>query len=151
MLYYPNVGKAIPRKIPMEGGQSFPLTGQACEGAGISPDGKWVACVDETGKLAIVPFSGRNPVKVFDLYPGFGGGNSTALRWTPDGRSVAYAVDEGGFDNLWAQPIAGGPPRPLTRFTSHTIYSFAFSHDGKQIAITRGIPSSDVVLVSNLR
>ena len=42
LLYYANGGEAIPRKIPIEGGQSVPLTEQSCSGAVISPDGKWV-------------------------------------------------------------------------------------------------------------
>jgi serine/threonine protein kinase/Tol biopolymer transport system component len=149
VVYYRIFGKAIPRKIPLEGGQSVPLTEQECSGAGISPDGKWIACLDETGKLAIIPFSGGNPVKRFELHPGFEGGISFPLRWTRHG--VVYAVDEGGFENLWVQPIAGGPRRALTHFSSQMIYSFAFSHDGKQIAISRGTPSSDAVLVSNFR
>jgi len=137
----------IPRKIAMEGGQSVPLTEQECRHARISPDGQWVACVDETRKLAIIPASGGKPVKLFDLPPTFDGN----VRWTPDSQSVVYAVDSGEFDNLWVQPVAGGPRRALTHFISQEIDAFAFSHDGKQIAIGRGTPSSDVVLISNFR
>jgi Tol biopolymer transport system component len=151
VVYYAHDGKNIPRKIPLEGGESVPLTEQECRGAGISPDGKWVACLDETGKLAIIPFSGGNPVKLFDVHPDVQSGIRFPLRWTPDGQSVVYAVDEGGFENLWAQPLAGGRGRALTHFTSQMIYSFAYSHDGKQIAIARGTPSSDVMLISNFR
>jgi Tol biopolymer transport system component len=106
--------------------------------------------LEETGKLAIIPFSGGKPVKRLDLPP-TSYQFTAVLRWTPDSRSVVYAVDEGGFDNLWAQPVAGGPRRALTHFASQRIYSFAFSHDGKQIAIGRGTPSSDAMLVSNFR
>jgi hypothetical protein len=134
----------------MEGGESVPLTEQECHLAGISPDGRWVGCVRETSKLAIIPFSGGTPVKLFDLPPTFGGGGAP-LRWTPDSQSVVYPVNEGGFENLWAQPVAGGPRRALTHFTSQTIGYFAFSRDGKQIAISRGTPSSDVVVISNFR
>ena len=135
----------------MEGGQSVPLTQRECSGAGISPDGRWVACVDEAGKLALIPSSGGNPVKLLDLHPAFDAGNGAPVRWTPDGYSVVYRVNEGGSGNLWAQPVAGGPARALTHFTSQMIYSFAYSHDGKQIAVARGTPSSDVMLVSDFR
>jgi Tol biopolymer transport system component len=150
VVYYDNKGTAIPRKVSMEGGESVPLTEQECHLAGISPDGRWVGCVRETSKLAIIPFSGGTPVKLFDLPPTFGGGGAP-LRWTPDSQSVVYPVNEGGFENLWAQPVAGGPRRALTHFTSQTIGYFAFSRDGKQIAISRGTPSSDVVVISNFR
>jgi serine/threonine protein kinase/Tol biopolymer transport system component len=151
VLYYGDDSKGVPRKIPLEGGQSVPLTGQKCSGAGISPDGNWIACLDESGKLAIIPFSGGDPVKRLDLHPDIERGISFPLRWTPDGHSAVYAVNQGGFENLWAQPVAGGRGRALTHFTSQMIYSFAYSHDGKQIAIGRGTPSSDVFLISNFR
>ena len=108
-------------------------------------------CLNDRGKLAIVPFTGVTPAKLLDIHPDFEGGISFPVRWAPDGHSVIYAVDEGGFDNLWAQPLTGGRGRALTHFTSQMIYSFAYSHDGRQIAIGRGTPFSDVVLISNFR
>jgi len=150
VVYYDNSTRAIPKKMSIEGGQPLSLTDQECECAGISPNGEWVACVHETGKLAVIPASGGKPVKLFDLPPTFDRSRAP-LRWTPDNQSVVYVVDEGEFDNLWAQPVAGGPRRALTHFTSQEIRSFAFSHDGKQVAIGRGTPSSDVVLIRNFR
>ena len=52
--------------------------------------------------------------------------------------------------NLWNQPIDGGAPKPVTNFTSEQIFSFAWSADGKRLAIARGTVTNDVVLVSNL-
>ena len=149
VVYYDD-RDGITKKVSIEGGQPARLTDQRCERAGISPDGKSVACVHETGKLAIIPFSGGKPVKLLDLPPTLD--QTTApMRWTPDSQNVVYAVDEGEVDNLWAQPVAGGPRRSLTHFTSQGIEYFAYSHDGKQIAVSRGTPSSDVVLISNFR
>ena len=55
-------------------------------------------------------------------------------RWTPDGRGVAYSSE----GNLWVQALSGGAPRQLTRFTdTRPIGSFAWSRDGKRLAITR--------------
>src|SRR5207253_5672353 len=56
------------------------------------------------------------------------------LRWTPDGRAVAY-VDGATQRNIWVQPLAGGPPRQLTRFTDRTIADFAWSRDGTRLAV----------------
>jgi hypothetical protein len=50
--------------------------------------------------------------------------------------------------NLWRHPISGGSATQLTRFTSDVIFSFAFSHDGRQVAISRGSTISDVVLMT---
>jgi eukaryotic-like serine/threonine-protein kinase len=72
------------------------------------------------------------------------------LAWTRDGRAVTYADVKDGVWNLWNQPIDGGPPKPMTNFTSDQIFSFGWSIDGKRLAIARGTVTNDVVLVSNL-
>ena len=150
VLYYDNRSVDVPRRIPIEGGQSIPLANDVCSRAGISPDGRWVACVDGSEKLVIIPAHGGKPVKLFDLPSNFDR-SIAPFRWTPDGQGVVYAVDEGGFENLWVQPLVGSPRQAITHFTSQEIEYFAYSHDGKQIAIGRGTPSSDVVLISNFR
>jgi hypothetical protein len=53
--------------------------------------------------------------------------------------------------NLWTQPIAGGPPTRMTNFESGTIFSFAWSRDGKHLAVVHGPVTSDVVMISNFR
>jgi hypothetical protein len=39
----------------------------------------------------------------------------------------------------------------LTHFTANGISFFAWSRDGKQIALARGISTDDAVLISNFR
>jgi serine/threonine protein kinase len=53
--------------------------------------------------------------------------------------------------NLWLQDIAGGAPRRLTNFDHGDIYGFDWSPDGKSIAVVRGDPKVDVVMVRNFR
>jgi hypothetical protein len=50
--------------------------------------------------------------------------------------------------NVWQQPLPSGVPTQLTRFTSSTLYNFAWSHDGSRLAVSRGSTSTDVVLLS---
>ena len=73
----------------------------------------------------------------------------TALRWTPDGKELAYV--EGSRQNIWAVPLDGGPPHALTRFAPDTraIFRFAFSRDGR-LAFVRASIEHDVVLLSGL-
>jgi hypothetical protein len=54
-----------------------------------------------------------------------------------------------GVDNLWTEPSASRPAQQLTHFTSGTILDFAWSHDGKQIAIARGTSQSDAVMFTS--
>jgi eukaryotic-like serine/threonine-protein kinase len=139
-------------KIPIDGGDEVRLTDKPAGGAVISPDGKLIACnyQDEANnqfKIAIIPFEGGPPTRVFDLL----GGPNRNLWWTPDGRAIAYVVTSNDVSNIWALPLAGGEPKPLTDFKDQRIFNFAWSRDGKQLALSRGVVNSDVVLISNFR
>jgi hypothetical protein len=56
-----------------------------------------------------------------------------------------------GASNIWEQPLTGGPPYQLTKFTSGLIANFAWSRDGKQLLLTKFNRTSDVILISNFR
>ena len=49
---------------------------------------------------------------------------------------------------MWTVPFAGGEPKQLTRFTDQFIFAFAWSRDGKRLALSRGTVSNDVVLLT---
>jgi Tol biopolymer transport system component len=68
-------------------------------------------------------------------------------RWTPDGRGLAYA--EKG--NIWVQSLDGGQPRQLTKFTDQEITDFAWSPDGKRLAVSRRTDLADVVLIKGVK
>jgi Tol biopolymer transport system component len=86
---------------------------------------------------------GKNPPKLLEPKHGIVG----LLRFTPDGKAVAYAVAEGGTDNIWIQPLDGSPMRRLTNFTSENTNSFEWPPDGKTLAVVRFNVESDVVLL----
>jgi Tol biopolymer transport system component len=69
---------------------------------------------------------------------------------TPDGRGIAFS-DSTDTRNIWVQPIDGGAARPLTKFTDQTIQDFAWSPDGKRLAITRSTFLADMVLIRGIR
>ena len=71
------------------------------------------------------------------------------LRWAPDGRSLVYILQKGAVSNLWSQPLSGGAPKQITNYKTDFIKSFAWSKDGKRIAITRNTSARDVVLFSD--
>ena len=74
----------------------------------------------------------------------------TRLRWTPDGRGLAY-VDAVGT-NLWVQPIDNEAARRLTMFPDDKqITYFAWSPDGKQLAVSRAVTISDIVLLKGVQ
>jgi Tol biopolymer transport system component len=117
----------------------------------VSPDGRFIACfyraqVDMFSKLAVLPFDGGEPVKVFDRP------RTTfveaGIQWTPDGRALSFIDNRDGVSNVWLQPLDGGPPKQLTNFTSETIFRFAWSPDGKMIVAERGTETGDIVLIN---
>ena len=78
-------------------------------------------------------------------------GSAWALLWSPDGKSLQYVLSQNGASNIWEQPLTGGEPRHLTKFSSGIIFDFHWSLDGKRLLMTRGEVSSDAALLSNLR
>jgi Tol biopolymer transport system component/DNA-binding winged helix-turn-helix (wHTH) protein len=123
-----------------------------------SPDGKrivyLVAPVESPAspsaskpyQLKVIPFDGGVPVYQFDWRAPFG-----ILRWAPEGEAVEYVLTRNGVSNIWRQKLSGGPPKQITNFESGQIFDFEWSRDGKQLALTRGSESSDVILISNFR
>ena len=113
----------------------------------MSPDGKWYASLwlrnNELPKMAIIPIEGGAPVKTLDMGWGW-------ARWTPDGRALAY-IDRRSLSNIISQPLDGGPPRQLTDFKSERIFSFAWSREGKQLALARGSVTNDVIVISDFQ
>lgn len=69
---------------------------------------------------------------------------------TPDGRAIIYEAPQtqGGADLLWRQPLDGGAPTVFADFSPESVYSFAFSPDGKQLALSLGHMTRDAVLVT---
>ena len=72
-------------------------------------------------------------------------------RFTPDGKALALLLNRNRATNIWELPFSGGPPVPLTKFTSGDMFSFSWSRDGKQLALSRGQVKTDVILMTNFR
>ena len=149
-------GKSTIWRVGIEGGPPLQLTDHLSQFPSISPDGKLIAYfyvdaqANDQRKLSIIPFDGGEPVKTIDL-------PRTAIPWPwfvwmPDGRAIAYGdVGGSGTQNVWSQPIDGSAPKQLTNFKSEFAGSFAFSRDGKQIAVLRGTSTNEIVLIKGFR
>jgi len=150
IVYRTALGKPVVWKIPADGGEPVQLTDKISLAPTISPEGKWIAYTYSDGSklgIEIVPLEGGEPIKTFVVPRTL----VRPLRWTPDGRAIAYIDSADGLSNIVAQPLDGGNPLPLTEFKVDQIFSFAFSADGKQLALSRGTVESDVVLIKDFR
>jgi serine/threonine protein kinase len=128
----------------------------------LSPDGKTLAIFTQVLNPASKTYSNRivlanqdSGVRNLDLDPGLkvvfrsqGPPDSTGFRFSPDGKSLAFVIDEAGQDNIWIQPLDGSNARKLTSFNdSERIQDFRWSPDGKFLAMLRFSSVSDVILL----
>jgi Tol biopolymer transport system component len=132
-------GTAAIWMVPIEGGSPTKLA----DGGfwAVSPDGGSLAFIAQVNDAPLLLVCGlpecRSPRSIGAM------SSLTPLSWHPDGRGVAYARD----GNLWVQPLDGGAPRQLTRFTDRRwIRAFAWSRDGQRLAIARPTVTYDIVL-----
>ena len=162
-VYYRNAGSEQLFRVPLAGGDPQPIPGTtiphgivASNFLGISPDNKTLAFLStvelpgenltNVQKIVLVPLdAGPNPqTRQFEPNAHI----SEGPHFTPDGKSVVYAIRENGVSNLWQQPIDGGPGHQLTNFTKEEfIQSWSFSPDGKSLGMIRTHVESDAVLL----
>lgn len=134
-------------KVSIEGNESTQITQLNTQRPQVSPDGQFIAC-----KYGERPFRGWSTVilrastgELLRSFPSIGG--DSPVRWSADGKELFFIVNQNGVSNIWAQPVDGSKPRPLTHFTEETIFSFALSPDGRSLACIRGTRTSNLVLV----
>jgi serine/threonine protein kinase/Tol biopolymer transport system component len=161
-------GKRTIWKVSIDGGVPVQLSDRpSLSSLAVSPDGKLIAYLypdeKENGRpgLALMPFDGGEPLKTFELAALGRQGNYplphltfdrwTGIWWTPDGRALSYVGNTNGVSNVWNQPIDGSPPIQVTNFKADSISTFCWSHDGKQLAISHGVTTTDIVLIKDFR
>jgi Tol biopolymer transport system component len=153
IVYTLFAGKPTLWRVSIDGGGPTPLSEKSLSEPAVSPDGKMIAALflDEqtssTTKIAVLPFEGGEIIKTFDVPHSIWGN----VRWTPDGKGLAYVVTAGGVSNIWSQTLVGGSPKQLTDLKADQIFWFNWSSDGKQVVASRGVETNDVVLISNFR
>jgi eukaryotic-like serine/threonine-protein kinase len=146
-------------KVSTDGGSPVELAKGQVFGPVVSPDGTSVAYsrIDGQGanarlKLIVQGLEGGAPIHEIEVPPAY---NAFSLAWTPDGNAITYVHNTtGNTQNVYMQPLTGGPPVQLTRFDSEPalVAAYAWSRDGKKLAITRArYNDTDVVLFSGFR
>lgn len=140
-------------KFPVDGGSPVQLNETSAAVPTISSDGKLIAYdtydaqAEKKTKAVIISSESGAPVKVLDYTPLW----NTGLQWSPDDSSIIYINLRQGGANLWRLPLDGSPAQQLTAFKSEQIFSFHFTHDGRQLVCARGTTTSDVVMISETK
>jgi TolB protein len=137
-------------KVSIEGGESTELRDRRSGTPQISPDGTRILLNtyyedEERWKLDIIPFDGGDPIRTIDER------DIGSVQWARDGKALTYVDYEGDVGNIWSLPLDGGDPVQLTHFDSDGIQSYAWSDDGRQLVLSRGHSTQDIVLLKNFR
>jgi serine/threonine protein kinase len=149
-------------RVGIDGGASTLIAKGVFNSPRVSPDGTTVAAFYfpdplKPPKLVVIGLNGGEIRNSFDVpattvYQAEGGHK---LEWTKDGRSIIFIVNKDEEPSLWAQPVGapGAPPASAKRIATFpaesTVYAFALSPDGKQIAFAQGRALTDAVLISH--
>lgn len=152
-VVYATVGfnqKAGIWKVPIEGGEAVPLTDKPASWPALSPDGKLFACTYQTApdarqKLAILSIDGGEPLKMFDLPPGF----QFNTVWSPDGRGVGYLDHRSSVANVWMLLVNDGTSVQVTDFKTDGVAAYDWSRN-KGLVCSRSVETTSVVLIRNL-
>ncbi len=126
--------------VPVAGGEPLLVASSYDYIVDVSPDNRTIAYFTPaelegaSRTCVIAPIEGGAPIATFTWPP-----QSNAMKWTPDGGSLTFLVADGGTSNLFLQPLAGGPPRPLTQLTEGTIDDYRWSPDGRTLVLKRTI------------
>ncbi|MGI9064999.1 MAG: TolB family protein, partial [Pyrinomonadaceae bacterium] len=137
-------------KIPADGGTPTKVADASAFTVQVSPDGRLLAYAGldaqtNRERLAVLTLDGGALVKTFDLPVTA----RSLFRWSPDSRAIVYVDTRGDVSNLWRLPLDGGAPAQITDFKSDHINFFAYSRDGKQIALSRGNQTRDALMISD--
>ena len=147
------------RKVSIDGGPPLMLLSREVQGPSLSPDGRLLAFFvndqpdSQVWHLEIYDLTLRSIVKQFALpdstrpFNGMSFTPDNRLRWTPDGKELAYVSSSSGASNIWIQPLNGGQFRKLTDFKDAEITSFIWLDDGPQIVLVRDTQAYVPVLV----
>jgi Tol biopolymer transport system component len=144
-------------KVSIDGGAPVKITDHVATVAAVSPDGRWIAYTypesrdpfAPPNRIAVIPFDGGPNIKTFTFVPS--GTVLSLLHWASDGKSLLYTVNANNVSNVWSQPLDDEKPKQITDFKEMLMTGFAFSHDGKQLACTRGALMRDAILISDLK
>jgi len=137
-------------KISLDGGTPSEFAPTYAYGAALSEDGnRFVALgIDPHDPKKIIGTlfrfdGGKAPAKL-SLPPGLA--DSREGQWVPGKDEISYIDARSGLPNIWTFQLDGQKETQLTHFTSGRIFSFAWSPDGRKLAVSHGNVVSDVVL-----
>lgn len=120
----------------------------------LSNDGKYIACNNwrnqaninsEKHNAEILVFSTENKEDI-KFYPvKF---NPPTLHFSPDNKAIEYITDFEQGTQIMRLALGESEPKPILQMPKDYIFNFAWSKDGKKLALSRGQQYRDAVLLT---
>lgn len=159
---YQDYGAHAIYKMALDGGSPKEVAHGTVYCPAISPDGKLLAYIKADGQAAklkttivVSSLEGGPALKEIVMPPDLQNLNGApALRWAPDGNGLTWLSTIKNAQHVMMQPLAGGPPVQLTHFDTEPalITQYAWSNDGKKLAITRqNYNARDIMMFTGYR
>ncbi|HEX8456201.1 MAG TPA: protein kinase [Pyrinomonadaceae bacterium] len=140
-------------RVGVEGSAPARVSEQAIGNARLSPDGKLFFTMQSPQtpnaprRIVVMPVAGGPAVREFDAPPAL-----DMPRWSPDSQALDYVVRREGASGLWRLPLApGSQPRQLSDLKTYFINWYSWSPDGRQLAVARGNPVTDLILIKDFK
>lgn len=141
-------------KIAIDGGAPVRVLNKDLEAIDISPDGKLLAGFyknqesNAQPQILVFPIEGgEQPLRALNIPKD----SEAPLHWSPDGQALDFTVIREGKSNVERLPLTGGAAKQLTNWQSDWVNWFAWSRDGKQLAVVRGTDTTELLLIQNFR
>jgi Tol biopolymer transport system component/DNA-binding winged helix-turn-helix (wHTH) protein len=123
----------------------------------LSPDGRFLAFDNSTARkngagkeefqIGVIPTEGGSEPRFFNL-----SSSPRIVRWSSDAQSFDYAENNPEGAKIWRQSLDSSQPRKLVlELPDERIFYFAWSPDGKSLAVARGKQTDDAVLLTNFQ
>lgn len=122
----------------------------------LSPNGKLLAfnnikdargeeSTEKTSEIGIIYLEEQNKVKIFK-FPRI----NSSINWTPDSNGFDYYENTFEGAKIWRRSLdESAEPKLLLAIPKTTIFNFAWSADGKNLALSRGKQERDIILLKN--
>ncbi|MGE0104340.1 MAG: winged helix-turn-helix domain-containing protein [Blastocatellales bacterium] len=144
-------GKMTIWKAPATGGEARQISEHETHSPALAPDKRLIACAwalaGVPDRLAVIDIDGVQAPRVFEIpFPV----QPSLVRWMPDGSAISFNRTSNGIANIWRLNLNGERPVQITDLSFDNIASFAWSRDGKRLAIARAHELKELVIISGL-
>jgi Tol biopolymer transport system component len=134
-------------KAPLDGaGPPVKLVDSCSASPAISPDGKLLAYARDIGEIQVRSFDDGSLAREMTAPA-----DASDLQWSRDGKALTFVSHADRSEQLWSQPIGGGPPARIGDPLPSDALQVGWSRDASRIVYLRREIRVDVALITNFR